>query len=516
MRWRDVLLAGLSGVLLALPFLHNALFLFAWVAFVPLLVAVRDAGAARAYRLGLVCGLVFYGLGAFWIIAFLQNLWSPGPLVTAGLAFLFWLYSAQLPALLMLAFQGLRRHTGWSALLLFPVLTALFFARFPMLFQAQLGESQSAFLTALQPVAWGGVHALDAVIALVNILLYRWLFERRSTARGLNDKAGLAAAALPVLWLGCGGALLHHWDNAGDDAPSRRVGFVQENLSRDASPPAPGHGFAYPRALALSEPLARDGADLVVWSETGVDDYFAAPRVAEALRRSVDELDAALIFQGMEADAGEQFNSAVLIDADGHEQGRYRKIRRVAFGEYLPLLEAFPRTGSRVREQLGGFFSKVSAGDRPRRFAAAGLEALPLICYEALFPRLVANAARGGGAAELLVVLSNNAWFGASRQPHQHLDASVLRAVENRRPLLHVINNGPSAVILPSGRRLLQSEYGREAAYWVDIPMPASAADSFFTRHPGWFIRLLYLVTAVALCRALIGASGLRPVPAFR
>ena len=238
--------------------------------------------------------------------------------------------------------------------------------------------------------------------------------------------------------------------------------------------------------------------------------------MAGALRRSVADLDAALIFQGMHAENGEQFNSAALIDRDGQEQGRYRKIRRVAFGEYLPLLEAFPRTGSWVREQLGGFFSKVSAGDRPGRFAAGGLEALPLVCYEALFPELVADAARGGGAAELLVVLSNNAWFGASRQPYQHLNASVLRAVENRRPLLHVINNGPSAVVLPSGRRLLQSEYDREAAYWVDIPMPASAADSFFTRHPALFLHLVFLITALALGRAVVGVSAVRRSPAFR
>ena len=178
-------LAALSGVLLALPFIHGGLFPLTWVAFVPLLAALRGASPGRAYRLGLICGLLFYGLGAFWIVEFLQHLWSPGPVVTAGLALLFWLYSAQLPALLMLTFQWLRRRTGWSALLLFPVLASLFFARFPMLFQAQLGESQSLFLTALQPLAWTGVHALDAVIALVNVLLYRWLFR---PSRGRNSQ----------------------------------------------------------------------------------------------------------------------------------------------------------------------------------------------------------------------------------------------------------------------------------------------------------------------------------------
>jgi apolipoprotein N-acyltransferase len=114
------------------------------------------------------------------------------------------------------------------------------------------------------------------------------------------------------------------------------------------------------------------------------------------------------------------------------------------------------------------------------------------------------------------VVLSNNAWFGASRQPYQHLNASVLRAVENRRPLLHVINNGPSAVVLPSGRRLVQSEYGEEGAYWVDIPTSGSATDSFFTRHPALFLDLVFLLTALALGRAVIGVIAVQRSPAFR
>ncbi|MCG8394507.1 MAG: apolipoprotein N-acyltransferase [Pseudomonadales bacterium] len=511
MRWRHVGLAALSGLFLALPFNDSSLFLLTWAGFVPLLVAMEHKTPAQSYRLGLICGLVLYGVGANWVVTFVEQLWSPPWPVTVLLSLLFWLYSAQLPALLMLAFQWLRQRIGWSDLLLFPLLATLFFAHFPMLFQAQLGESQSDFLVALQPLALTGVYGLDMLIALVNILLLRWLHQSTAPWR---DRVGLLASLLPLAWMGYGVFELHHWEQRMASWTPQRVGLVQTNTPAESSgKPQPGHTLSQPRALALSRELARDGARLVVWPETGFDAYFSRSRVASALQQAAMEMNAALLLQGMETVGTDQFNSAALLASEGREAGHYRKIQRVAFGEYLPLLERFPQTGSRVREQLGGFFSRVSPGDAPARFASHGMELLPLICYEALFPALVANAARGGKAQELLVVLSNNAWFGASQQPFQHLNASVLRAVENRRPLLHVINNGPSAVILPTGQRLLETRYGEEAAYWVDIPLPSRLGDSVFTRHPHGFIGLLYLLLLAAL---VSGFRATRPLALSR
>ncbi|MCW8127302.1 apolipoprotein N-acyltransferase [Microbulbifer halophilus] len=514
-RFTGLVLAAVSGLLLALPYNEASLFLLSWVGFVPLLLAARGASPAHCYFLGLVCGLALYGTGAGWIVTFIRELWSPGLPATIALSLVFWLYSAQLPALLLFCFRWLQRRSGWSELLLFPPLAAIFFAHFPMLFQAQLGESQSAFLVALQGVSLTGVYGLDLVLALVNLLLYRWL---ASGVDPWRDRIGWCAALLPLAWLGYGTLALNGWDQRIGDWPQKRLGFVQENgpaaLERV---PQPGHTSSYPRALALSRPLVRAGAELVVWPEAGFDRYFDSRRVAASLRRAADDMDAALLLQGMAWDNRRHYNSAVLLDAAGAERGRYRKRRRVAFGEYLPLLDSFPGAQRRARHWLGDFFSPVSPGPGPARFALGDATLLPLICYEAMFPRLVADAARGGRARELLVILSNNAWFGDSRQPFQHLNASVLRAVENRRPLLHAINNGPSAVILPSGRRLLQSEFGEEAGYWLDVPLPAAVAggesDSFFTRHPRLLLRALYLLLLAALFRAFLPLERPRPLP---
>lgn len=508
-KFRDPLLAALSGLLLATPFNDSSLFLLSWIGFIPLLFALRDKSPVQGYLLGMVCGLALYGSGTRWVTHFVEQLWSPGLPVTLLIATLFWLYSAQLPALLVLAFLWLRQRSKVSDLLLFPLLTTLFFAHFPMLFQAQLGESQSAFLVALQAVSLTGVYGLDMLIALVNMLLFRWLFATPSPWR---DRIGLAVSALPLLWMGYGYLTLNHWDKQMTSWPQQRLGLVQKNLPPgESGHPQPGHTLAHPRALALSQQLAHSGARLVVWPEAGFDGYFARPSVATALHRAAADMEAAILLQGMETTGSRQFNSAALIGANGEETGRYQKIQRVAFGEYLPLLEAFPRTGSWVREQLGGFFNRVAAGKTPARFAVDGMTVVPLICYEALFPALVANAARGGDGAELLVVMSNNVWFGASRLPHQHLNASVLRAVENRRPLMHVINNGPSAVILPNGRQVLQTRYDEEAAYSVDVPLSQSSGETFFTRYGQGVLSALYLLLGVIVLRAMPGFRMRRP-----
>ncbi|WP_111497596.1 apolipoprotein N-acyltransferase [Marinobacter bohaiensis] len=509
---RDFLLAALSGLLLALPYVDRELFLLGWIGFVPLLWTLHDKRPAQAYRLGLVCGLVLYGVGAWWIVGFLQRLWSPGLPLTVLLSVLFWLYSAQLIALLMLAFQWLRLRTGWSALLLFPPLVVLFFGYFPMLFQAQLGESQSAFLVALQGTSVVGVSGLDAMMALVSVLILRWLTGPRAP---WHDPVSVIATLLPMVWLVWGAVSLGHWDERVAESPTERVGVVQTNTGLNSARQAPGYTASYPRAMALSAALARAGADLVVWPEARDNRYFQEPRVAAALRRETARLSTAILLQGMEyvdgAAGRAEHNSTVLIDSGGREQGRYRKIRRVAFGEYLPLLERFPSARRWVRGQLGEFFTQVAPGNGPERFRADAITVIPLICYEALFPVLVADAARGREARELLVVVSNNVWFGPSRQPHQHLNASVLRAVENRRPLLHVINNGPSALILPSGRRLFQSEYGEAGAYWIDAPLSEDATDSVYTRSPRLLPWVFGLLLAAAIIRALWAASWRQP-----
>jgi apolipoprotein N-acyltransferase len=112
--------------------------------------------------------------------------------------------------------------------------------------------------------------------------------------------------------------------------------------------------------------------------------------------------------------------------------------------------------------------------------------------------------------------LSNNAWFGDSSMPRQHLGASVLRAVENRMPVIHVMNNGPSAVISGRGQYLFRSGYGERVGYLVDVPVPERRLATFYQVVP-WFTPallltlggLLVLATLAGRRRAASNGNGL-------
>ncbi|QCF27151.1 apolipoprotein N-acyltransferase [Hydrocarboniclastica marina] len=514
LRTADFILAGVSGVLLALPYLLPQLFLISWIAFVPLLFALRDKGPGQSYLLGVVTGLTTFVAAAWWIIEFITRLKGYDLPLTLALAVLFWVYSAQLFGLLALAFAWLRRRSGVPDLVLFPVLLAVFFALFPMLFHIQLGESQSRFLVALQAISCTGVHGLDAVIALSSIVVFKLLSGR--PVRG-EVPALSAAVAVIALWLGFGFFSLSDWDRQMESWQTRNIGFVQHNTGPLLSPepPTPGYSRGYPRAMELTEGLADAGAELVLWPETRFIQYFSKPHVRRAFESQVADMGVPLLFQDMEQvhdtesknnrDVGREYNTALLLNARGEEQDRYRKIRRVAFGEYLPLVGDYPRMSAWVTGLFGGFYDNVSAGTEPKVFGVAGMSLVPLICYEAMFPELVANAtAAAKRKGQVLAVLSNNAWFGATRQPYQHLNASVLRAVENRAPLVHVINNGPSGVVLPNGRFLFQAPFGEEAGYLVDMPYSPESGGSFFTRNPYLFSGALYVLLAGFVLSAMI------------
>jgi len=205
-----------------------------------------------------------------------------------------------------------------------------------------------------------------------------------------------------------------------------------------------------------------------------------------------------------------QYSAAVMLDASGVETGVYQKNKRIPFGEYAP----FAPQGSTLRRLLeslfGDFLTVLEAGDSHRIFDHQGINLVPLICYETTFPTFVANAVNASvesdvtQSASILVALSNDGWFGSTHQPYQHVFHSVLRAVENRTPLVHVANNGPSIVVLPSGKVMFTSDFQTAAAYVVDVPYSAQSQGSFYSRHPTLFIHGIYGLLALLLCLAFI------------
>ena len=188
------------------------------------------------------------------------------------------------------------------------------------------------------------------------------------------------------------------------------------------------------------------------------------------------------------------FNSAFFLDGRGAEVGRYDKIHLVPFGEYIPLQKLFFFSET-ISKDVGNFHP----GDQYLTVHLQGHVLSALICFEAVFPELSREFVLRG--SQLIVNLTNDAWYGNTSAPYQHLTMACWRAIESRRYLLRAANSGISAVVAPSGRIQVQTALLRQ-----DIAVGRFTfltGDTFYVRHPGYLPILCVIITILALFRSL-------------
>jgi apolipoprotein N-acyltransferase len=298
-----------------------------------------------------------------------------------------------------------------------------------------------------------------------------------------------APAAIAALWIGYGALRLATFD--APDAPHARVGIVQASVPQ-AERFQPGSAL---RNVALHEKatraLAAEGPlDLVVWSETAVDvDLDKSPSLRRSLETLVDEIGAPLVTGAPRSERGAPTNAVVLIAPRRGIVESYDKQRLVPFSEYDP-----PGFG-----WLGALIGPVVAGEpyRPGRTATVFRSGpLPLstpICFEITDPNLVSRFRAAG--ADLIVNLSNDAWFGRVGYPEMHLDHAILRAVEQRTAVVRGANTGISAVIDATGRVVAQVPAFTEGTLRADVS-GAGAAPLYAQTGDGPLVVALFMVAA--------------------
>jgi len=449
----------------------------AWIALVPLLWAIDGAPTRR--RAGLyawITGLVANVGGFYWIVGLLERFGQfPWPIAVLGLLLLasyqgvvYWLFG--------LAVRGIRRARAERPLpmiVVAPIALVCFELLVPFIFPWYLAITQAWHPLVIQIADLAGPVGVSAVLAFTAGAIFD-LAKQRGRAR---LRTGAIAVGVVAMVLGYGGLRLSQVRGQREAAPKLRVGVVQPNIAFNQKG---NRDLAFDQLRALqdkSAELERDGAQLILWPESSFP--FALPRAATRdletgspfrIRRG---FSAPLIFGAITRDGRDSgllpHNSALLL-AGEELVARFDKVFLLAFGEYIPMGDSLPWLASLMPPAAGSFEPGKELVTFPLVHDGSVYRVGPMICYEDILPTF--GRKLGDKHPHLLVNLTNDAWFGDTAEPWQHMALSVFRAVEVRTDLVRAVNTGVSSLIAADGTVVHET-------YAVDPEFEPRGTDGF-------------------------------------
>lgn len=444
-----------------------------WPATLAVLVALFWQGLAaqriwRAFRQGWVLGLGYFVVSLHWIVEpFLVDLPRHGwmapfalVLMTGGLA-LFW--GAAFAAARWLDPRGSAGGALVLTLTLAEVLRSVVFTGFPWALIGHVwidtGVGQAAAVV--------GAHGLTLMTLGAAAVTGRAL---RAGSLAIMPLPGLALAGLG-LWLAPGPP-----PAPDPDAPVIRI--VQPNVPQ-AEKWSYETLFDHIRlTVELSRPApSGPSPDIVLWPETAIP--WLLDEAQDLFESVIDTTGGVPLVLGVQRRDGSRFyNSLALIGAGAQVEAVYDKVHLVPFGEYVPFGEVLGRFGIHglAASEGGGFSRGADASGTLMTLPGVG-HALPLICYEGIFAHIVNRAA---GRPRVLLLVTNDAWFGNLSGPYQHLAQGRLRAIEQGVPMVRAANTGISAMIDGRGRVLAELPLNTHGA--IDATLPPVLSPTIYAR----------------------------------
>ena len=482
MKAYPLILAALSGVLCFLSFPRYDLEALAWIALVPLFLALENLTVRKSFWLGWTTGTVYFLGTVHWVTNTMIHYGKLPAVVSYPIMLLFVVYLGLYVAAFAALFVFLKRRTTFPAALSAPALwVSLELLRtyaltgFPW---AALGYSQYLSLPVIQIADTTGVYGVSFLIVLVNVAVAEGALALRVPRfRPAAWKPVAAAVVVVAAVLGYGS-----WRLSQDrlsQPPTLSVGVVQANIPQDKKWDAEFRQETIDRYERLSDGVSSQSVQLVIWPEAAMPFFFEED---EAFRQQVVATvrgDRVPLLFGSPAVTTVKnqlrlFNSAYFLSADGKVLGRYDKMHLVPFGEYVPLANLLFFV-NKMAEGIGDFLP----GQDYSLFHLPGVSFGTVICFEVIFPDLVRHFVKQG--AHLMTTITNDAWFGDSSAPYQHFSMVVFRAVENRVPFARAANTGVSGFIDRTGRIQKASPIFVEAA--VADTLRLRTQTTFYTRY---------------------------------
>lgn len=456
MKVRNVALAGLSGLMLTASFPSLNLEWIAWISFIPLFIALQDQSPSNAFKLGLITGLCHYGTLLYWIVVALSRYGSIPLIPSLAVLVLLVVYLALYPAffalfLARIAPFSLSSYLGAGIWVSLEYARAHLLTGFPW---CLLGYTQFLRLPLIQIADITGVYGISLLVILVNFILYKLLFH------SLYEGKKYLAAEVVIIAIMVGVTLVYGYyhlrgrSEGGAGERTLRAVIAQGNIDQSIKWDEDFQHTTVSIYYALSQVSAPFRPHIIVWPETAVPFFFQDNTHLSQLVYRVARITGADILFGSPAyetkgNTLSYYNRVYTLHGDG-EYEHYDKVHLLPFGEYVPLKRFLPFV-HRLVPAAGDF----TPGKRLKPLTSSDLLVGPLICYEAIFPELSRELSLQG--AELLVNVTNDAWFGRTSAPYQHLSMAVLRCVETRLPMARAANTGVSAFILSNGKIVKQS-----------------------------------------------------------
>ncbi len=489
-----ILLSVLSGLLLAAGFPKPSMFYLSWVAFVPLLYAIRGRTGKQALALGFICGFV-YSLGClYWIDYAVYHFGGFSFVLSCLILLLLCAIMAVYPALFALAAQ---KFDPFPVLYVFGLpfvwvtlewIRAHAITGFPW---SNLGYTQTPLLHLIQVADITGVYGLSWLVVLGSTVISGFIrnYCRRS---GIAVLAGLIVCVLIYGFWRSG-----QIERLQQQQAPLNVAVVQGNIGQAKKWKRSFVDKTIQTYARLSEEAAQSKPvpDLIVWPESAMPFFYGLNRnLSRKMNDAVTSTGKPLLFGslGVEPSRGQVhlLNEAYLLNRKAVFLGSYAKQHLVPFGEYVPWLDLFHF----VQNSSVGPMDFVP-GTNPGPLILKGLPVGVLICYEAIFPKIARKTVRRG--AEILINITDDAWYGDTSGPYQDFEISRWRAIECRVPLARAANTGISGFFDATGRECGRLPLGKRGFLTCTV-YPMSYL-SFYVKYGDLFAWFCVFITLCAI-----------------
>jgi len=452
--------AFLCGLLYFLAFPGLSVWPLGFVALVPLRIALVGQTPRRAAWIGWLSGMTMVSFGFYWLLDMMRafsGFSTPlclffveaiSAIMGARMAFFAWLFVRC-------------ERNGWRPGLCFLGSFVASELMVPVLFFWSYGAVSHPVPVLTQIADLGGIYA-----AGLTMVAFNWALAELTLSFIAREKPAprrwLAFACVPIVSAIYGAIRIPMVDARDLAAPAGRVGLVQANMGLMEKRQEHERGLG--RHLdGTHEMLAQGPLDLVIWSESSVMSPILAENASRVLphyftrRLGVPTVFGAVLYDRVsDARHAAYYNSVLLSDRAGEVIGRYDKQELVAFSEHMPFGEEFP-----ILFEISPNSSNFSVGTHATPLVLGQHHIAAMVCNDDVSPSL-GNRLLADPETDLLVNLTNDAWFGDTTEPWIHLALAKFRAIEHRRYFVRSTNSGVSAFIDPVGRIMAHTGTFRE------------------------------------------------------